>query len=590
MKKLFCVIARSLRAKLLVIFLFVTIIPISILGIISYSLFYSSFWEQTVANVKNNLNQMNLTIDLIYEDTVNYLTMGENEHVIKYLETTKTTYQEAKEIINLFSVYRKAYQHDKRILNINIIGLNRKSISERKGVYWANHDYQMVRYIEAILNNDLMLSVSKNGNAENGSAQATRILSIGKKIIHPVRREPIGVIIIDVDSTLIESYYGILSIGQSGYFLIINDDGTIIYSPPAFDETEYIINEIIGATEDDYSIAEINGTRELIVTNTSETTGLKIIGVAPVKEIMSGAKSIMTLTLLLLLSAIFILIVLFYLISEMLTRPLRHIANSLKEVEKGDFSSRVDVKSADEIGRVASGFNKMASELDSLLQRIYKESENRKKAELQLLQAQINPHFLYNTLDTIVWMAEGGEKGNVIQLVKKLSGFFRIALSGGEEYVSIETELTHVKNYLEIQKMRYEDLFEYSIDVDSEIFNQKIVKLTVQPVVENALYHGLKERRTKGFISISGRRSNDHVILTVNDNGIGIEQHALAEIRHTINNTSNHEHQVDRHGFGLHNINMRLKLTYGPQWGVTIDSELNKGTEVSIKLPLLDTQ
>ncbi|MBP3274276.1 MAG: histidine kinase [Butyrivibrio sp.] len=214
-------------------------------------------------------------------------------------------------------------------------------------------------------------------------------------------------------------------------------------------------------------------------------------------------------------------------------------------------------------------------------EQVTREQKQLRKAEFELLQAQINPHFLYNTLDAIVWSAEAGNEKQVVKMVGSLSEFFRSSLNKGKEIVTIREELSHVRSYLEIQQIRYQDILDYEIDVPEELYINEIPKITVQPVVENALYHGIKEKRGGGKISVTGREDGGDYIITVSDNGIGMEPDRLGEVRDGLTDSSPDSKKI----YGLYNVNQRIKLDFGDEYGLSIDSVYDEGTTVTIRLP-----
>jgi two-component system sensor histidine kinase YesM len=228
----------------------------------------------------------------------------------------------------------------------------------------------------------------------------------------------------------------------------------------------------------------------------------------------------------------------------------------------------------------------MIGRIRELLNAKVKEQENLKKAELKALQAQINPHFLYNTLDTIVWMAEANKTDQVIEIVRALSSFFRIALSKGKDWISIRQEIEHVRSYLAIQRIRYRDILNYKIEVDKDLLDGTILKLTLQPLVENALYHGIKNKRGGGTIVVRAQRiGNDLVRLEVQDDGVGFTPLKLVQIRSTLEDESG-EISLQEGGFGLENVNRRIKLYYGREYGLYVQSEHKVGTQVVARIPL----
>ena len=209
-----------------------------------------------------------------------------------------------------------------------------------------------------------------------------------------------------------------------------------------------------------------------------------------------------------------------------------------------------------------------------------REQKQKRKSELQALQAQINPHFLYNTLDSIIWMAESGKNEEVVQMTSALAKLLHQSISNEDEIVTVEREIEYTRNYLAIQKLRYRDQLEYIIDIDEEVLHRKIVKLVIQPLVENALYHGIKNKRGKGKITVRGYEKEDHIYLEVADNGIGMDEEELGQLQEKLKG----ETPNDR-GFGLGNVNERIQLNYGPEYGITFRSCKGEGTTATVCIP-----
>ncbi len=219
-------------------------------------------------------------------------------------------------------------------------------------------------------------------------------------------------------------------------------------------------------------------------------------------------------------------------------------------------------------------------------EQVTREQKQLRKAEFELLQAQINPHFLYNTLDAIVWSAEAGNEKQVVKMVGSLSEFFRSSLNKGKEIVTIREELSHVRSYLEIQQIRYQDILDYEIDVPEDLFVNQIPKITVQPVVENALYHGIKQKRGGGKISVSGYEDGNDYCIKVSDNGIGMDPIRLQEVRDGLTDNNPDSKKI----YGLYNVNQRIRLDFGDEYGLSIDSVYDEGTTVTIRLPKKSTE
>lgn len=264
-------------------------------------------------------------------------------------------------------------------------------------------------------------------------------------------------------------------------------------------------------------------------------------------------------------------------------RPMRELSHATGQIAQGNFEARASVDTGDEFEILATEFNDMARNMQSMIDQIKADERKMRQADLRLLQEQINPHFLYNTLDTIVWLVEANQPQQAVDMIVTLSNFFRLVLSKGKEYITIQEEQRHVQSYLDIQKVRYHDILEYEINIDQVLYEYSILKMTLQPLVENALYHGIKYKRAKGRIYITGELDNGEVILTVQDNGVGMEAGDLVALREQIDRPC----QETEKGFGLANVNERIKMYYGMQYGLSITSEKGKGTKVTVTIPAI---
>lgn len=283
----------------------------------------------------------------------------------------------------------------------------------------------------------------------------------------------------------------------------------------------------------------------------------------------------------LLILLLFLVVLLIVVFVGSIIRPIQELSQVTEKVAEGDFSVRAHVDSEDEVAVLADSVNSMTESIEGLVQKIKEDERKMRRADLRLLQEQINPHFLYNTLDTIVWLIEGNDPDKAVNVVMSLSEFFRLVLSRGREYITIQEEELHIRSYLEIQQVRYRDILEYEIQIAPELYQYKILKLTLQPLVENSLYHGIKYKRAKGIISVTGCLQDGMVHFTVQDNGVGMEEEELAKLREEIAKPC----QDTEKGFGLANVNERIRMNFGTEYGMKIDSAKGKGTRVEIIIP-----
>ena len=264
-------------------------------------------------------------------------------------------------------------------------------------------------------------------------------------------------------------------------------------------------------------------------------------------------------------------------LTDGIIQPVNIMLDKVKKVGRGKFDMIPIEAEIEEIEELDEGINKMARKISVLLENVRQEKEMQHLTELQLIQAQVNPHFLYNTLDTIVWLIEGGMTDDAVEMISSLSIFFRTSLSKGNDIIPLSEEERHTLSYLEIQQYRYRDILEFEINIPKELSGIPVPKLSIQPLAENALYHGIKNRRGKGKILIEGREEEDALVLTVSDNGQGMTPERLHEVQEAIRTG-------ERAGFGLAAVAERIALYYGPGYGMKISSEEGKGTTVEIRL------
>lgn len=350
--------------------------------------------------------------------------------------------------------------------------------------------------------------------------------------------------------------------------------GIQIAAHKTFDENLVLMEQIRSVTQliednvQEYALYEVNQTQQQYETMQTGFTRWGIGGLAMI------------------VAAILFSIVAAWRITKSIYAPIKKLHDVTTTIARRDLETLIMTDNADEITELGMSFNVMVGKIKELLDSKIMEHENLKKAELRALQAQINPHFLYNTLDAIIWMAESRKTDKVVELVRELSRFFRISLSKGRDWITVREEVEHVVSYLAIQKMRYRDILDYRVDVPESLYDGQILKLTLQPLVENALYHGIKNKRNGGTIVVSGRQlEGDMLEITIEDDGIGITRERLAEIRALLDMDGEDEVSGDS-GYGVNNVNQRIKLYYGQVYGITIESEYMQGTIVSVVIPL----
>ncbi len=294
---------------------------------------------------------------------------------------------------------------------------------------------------------------------------------------------------------------------------------------------------------------------------------------------------LMTLFQILLLAAILVFLFRNYKqLNRSINDPIYRLKTMASRIAQGDLSIRVERPEISELDELTDSLNTMGGKLAELIEQNTQKQKNLQKAEMKTLQAQIAPHFMYNTLDTILSLAEEGRNEEVVTTTLALSSFFRLSLNKGRDWVSVSEEKTHVESYLAIQKMRYGSILEYEIDMEEAILSEAMLKILLQPLVENAIYHGIKMTRRLGLIRLTGRRQDNHIVLTVEDNGQGMKEEELDRLRENLTHYDMSNHDM---GFGLYNVFKRIQLYYSIDNGLTVDSEYNVGSTVTLRLPIV---
>ena len=380
----------------------------------------------------------------------------------------------------------------------------------------------------------------------------------------------------------------------------VNDIMTLLSNLRKYTET--IDQNITEGDKYDESIQmldlDIRNLTELILENVQEYINSEAIEMENIREELQTSKDrAITLTFIALAASLLWAIFLMWDMNRNIVNPVTGLYRLTEKVAEGDFGARAENGGDAEIQRLIESFNSMTSQIGVLVENIRSEQVNLRKTELKLLQAQINPHFLYNTLDTIIWLNEAGEKKKVTDMVTSLSDFFRTTLSQGRDFVTIKEEELHIRSYLEIQKFRYADILDYEIDIPEELYGYTTLKLTMQPLVENALYHGIKYKRTRGLIKVTASGTEDNNILfTVTDDGIGMTAEELVKLRRLIDGEIDMPMNADDvsgdrgQGIGLRNVNERIRLNFGTGYGITASSIYGEGTTMQVLIPMRNMQ
>lgn len=591
-------IFSSLRAKLLTLFVILTTIPLITVGLVSYQKSFNTVSGHSKAATMLVADQLGRDIDVLLQDTGKLLELEKNPHVLQYLFSQVDTYEDAKEILKTFDLYRETYKYDS-VLNITMVNLYGRGISERRGVFQLDinplrnpHLLHLVNHPDEVLNIP-PAEASPLDRLDQFQYPGKNVISLMATVKQRITHEVIGFIIIDLDDSVVEHFIDTVSIGRTGFFYVVNPAGEAIFTPSQVSLSEQTLQHVnlsLSSSEQRGGFVDrVEDNTHFVVFTTSEATGWQIVGVVPLQEIVAEANEIRQLIIISVALSILFTITAYFFITRRLTYPVQLLKNKMRQAASGYLEAKVKPSGQDEIADLGNSFNIMLEKIKMLLQQSIEEQEHIQKAELRTLQAQINPHFLYNTLDSIIWTAEAGKNKDVIQLVEALSKFFRTSLNKGRDWIRLEEELAHVRSYLVIQQMRYRDILHYEIEVEPSLYTLSILKMTLQPIVENALYHGIKNKRGKGLIRITGSRDGDaHMVLHIEDNGIGMSSQKLEQLTDQLSMQRLPEETGDEisGGFGLHNVHQRIRLYYGERYGVRIESTDQIGTTITIRIPV----
>lgn len=330
------------------------------------------------------------------------------------------------------------------------------------------------------------------------------------------------------------------------------------------------------------AVTSDSGKPMTVTYDTMSINGWIVAAVVPEKDLIAQASQIKYISFYVTVLILLVTVLAVAYFARSLTNPIRYLSKELRRFERGDFRADFHVDSRNEIGILSSGLTRLSGSVQELLQQVRDEQEKKRQVELLVLQSQIHPHFLYNTLGSIRHLIDMDEKERARTMVSALTQYFRISISRGKEVISVREELEHVRNYLLIQNIRYSKDFDFEIDVDEGLMELPVMKLTLQPIVENAIYHGIKNKRGKCTIQVSGRLVHDRAILEVYDDGAGMNDDRLSRLQQSIRSEEVDPSPIT---FGLRNVHLRLVLHFGAEYGLQLDSEEGRYTRVTVTLP-----
>ena len=569
-----------------VIFATVAILVLSAVVIVtgvSMKFTNNSIFENSSEYTHTIIQQMNQNIDsyIDYMENIAYL-ISSNEDVQDYFFDETVDNEGRYRILNQF---RTILDSRSDIRNVGIISKNGRMLIN-DGSKSVNQDLDLNTqewYSKALKSpNGPILTSSHVQHIISGERPWVITLSRGIRD-RSGSGEKEGVFFIDLNYSAISELCDQSTVGTKGYAFILDAKGNIVYHPQQqqlYNELQTENISLIMDTDKDTVLTDTGNNGKLYSISRSDKTGWTVVDCTNVRELLSKSRQAQSVYVLTAIVLVIVALLFSRFMARSITLPIQKLRDSMKKVQEGDFSvSDVVVDSRNEIGSLTKSFDVMTHRIQELMEQNVHEQEEKRKSELKALQSQINPHFLYNTLDSIIWMAEGKKNEEVVLMTASLARLLRQSISNEDEVVPIANEVEYARGYLTIQKMRYKDKLEFQIDVDPSILYIPLIKLVLQPIIENAIYHGLKYKESKGLLIVKGFMKDGNAVLQVIDDGVGMDEETLAHIydKHKVNYHSN--------GVGVYNVQKRLKLYYGDDYGITYESEKGKGTTATITIP-----
>lgn len=567
---------RSLQFRVSWIYMVISFVTIGIIGSVLYVEISRIVLETSIQSSKTEISKSGTYVEM-YVDRLKVLStmLARSPQTIKTLSSaTKEGEEEVEQMIN------NVLLSDSYIKSVAIIGKDGYVLSNEKELNMQRSSDMMNEpwYIAAINSTNPALTSARMQKFSMDSNNW--VISMSQEI-KDANNSNLGVVLLDIQYKGIEDYLNELELGSKGYAFIINSKDELVYhKDPAYftdPDKQAELREISLSKEG------FDQSQNLLVYKTKlQNSDWTLVGVNSLDGLQQIRNQLIRSFAFVGLGLLLLIILVSPLIAKSITRPIRRLEQAMQKMKTGSLEVSVPETGVTEVQGLAQHFNTMVSELQRLMQEIEGKEKALHAYELSVLHSQINPHFLYNTLDTIVWMAEFDDSERVISTTKALSKFFQLLLSGGSELTTIENEINHVTQYLIIQKERYGEKLHYRIYFDPALSEKVIPKIILQPLVENAIYHGIREKGGPGLLEITCNRTEDgNIKFVVKDDGVGFD----SSMRKHASGNGQSSSLPKLGGVGINNVDGRLKLYYGKEYGITMQSGLGKGTTITIVIP-----
>ncbi len=573
---------RSIQLIITISFTTIAVIAMAFMGIVLYTQFAETTRDNAIESNKQLLDQAGWNLNtylrnmMTISDTMYYSVIKNRDLTYEPLDREMTLLYEANKD-NLISI--ACVTEDGAVMAAAPVATRKQGIDIKTQDWFiqANEKIENLHFSTPHVQN-LFDSSNYRYYWVVSLSRSVELTNIGR-----IRK---GVLLVDMNFSGIEQLLSKSNEKGYGYIYLMDRNGEIIYHPQQQAIYSNLVqenNQVAASYEDGDHTEKFEGKERVVIVKTVGYTGWKLVSVTPVQEFAVNLNQIRFFTIM--IAAITIILLLFgnAFISSRVTDPIRRLENSIKYLEEGNLEADVYIGGTHEIRHLGRTITSMVRQMRKLMDDMVAEQHEKRKSALDALQSQINPHFLYNTLDSVVWMIESERYQEAISMVTALAKLFRISLSKGKNIISIRDEIAHAKYYLDIQKVRYKNRFEVKMDIDPTIEDYCTIKLIVQPLLENAIYYGVEHMDGEGEIILRGYEDGDDVCVEVIDNGMGIPKENIEFLL-------TDDTRVRKHGsgIGLRNIDQRIKLYFKGDYGLTIESELDEGTTVRIRLPKMN--
>lgn len=595
----------NFRVKIFIIMFIAIFLPMVSVGSIIYKRSEMAITEQTTKVVASSLGYVINNIDISMETIISMSNLLVSDMRITSVASKKTRFMEGQKTVRyieirqlmdfLMSRARESYTLS-GIESLYVYLQNQNTIIDSKSTYYENLDTNNVDFLKKLEDKEYkgtwFVADPVNFNTLNrveSRLSTHKVISCAREILNK-DGERIAAVSINFRDDFINDYYNKIQTGISGDFIVMDSSSTIISHTnensmgkklPGYSDLSDEINKLNNSSGSFF--INIDDENKFVVYAVSPYTNWRYAVIIPAQSILGKVYEIQDFLFMIITVTALLVLGITYMLSSIFYKPLEKLVFAMQQIESRNLDVRIDDKRRDEYRKVYNGFNKMVVELKSLIKDLTNEKILKKEAEIKLLQAQINPHFLYNTFESIYSIAKIKKVDEISQMVSALSRFFRTSLSGGKEAIPLKDAAEMVSNYLIIQNIRFKDKIDYKINIPEEALECIVPKLVLQPIVENSIYHAIEKKKGKGMLVVSAALHEDSLELTVEDDGVGIPVLELLKLRNSLESDS----FEDSKNFALKNINRQIKLKYGQNFGIEIYSVEGEGTRTMVRLPIV---